>query len=327
MSPQVLGQALVGRVRLGREDQVGQLVLQSATSHGQTVPADLSCRVTITQIQTSPEQFSNPTRKTDRSPRRCRCHLVGTPQQMVETLLVPGVLELVVRGPAVVDHGAVIVEAQDGLGYRAASRRVDDVSRGLWPDQRMQPGRVSAHAPAGLIGYHPVGLTHGLADGLVDRLAAGGGPQDSVDAAAATERNPEKTLQAARDLAVRQPALLVEFDDGGLGIGSKLSGGGTQGVGRLQGMASLNATLALTALADVDVELAVNRLARDLNLELLSNVGFVQGAAAVGANVRQGGLMTLVNLVGRGWLAVGLGAIILAGLAAGLAGVDRKSVV
>ena len=83
----------------------------------------------------------------------------------------------------------------------------------------------------------------------------------------------------------------------------------------------MNATLTVTALADVNVELPVNGLARDLDLELLRNVGFVQGAAAVGANVRQGGLVRLVYLVERGWLAVRLGAIILAGLAARLAGV------
>ena len=101
------------------------------------------------------------------------------------------------------DHGAVVVKPQDGLGHGAAAGRVDDVSGSLGSDQRVQPGRVSAHSPAGLIGYHPVGLTHGLADGLVDRLAAAGGPQDGVDAAAATERNPEKARQTARDLAVR----------------------------------------------------------------------------------------------------------------------------
>jgi hypothetical protein len=39
-------------------------------------------------------------------------------------------------------------------------------------------------------------------------------------------------------------------------------------------MTSLNAASAVTALADVDVELAVDGLARDLNLELLSSVGF-----------------------------------------------------
>ena len=202
----------------------------------------------------------------------------------------------------------------------AAAGRVDDVSGGLRADQRVQPGGESAHPPAGLVGHHPVGLAHGLADGLVDRLAAGGGPQDGVDAAAATERDAEEALQAAGDLAVRQAALLVEFDDGGLGVGSQLGGGGAEGVGRLQGMAPLNPAAALAALADVDVELPVDGLARDLDLELLGDVGLVERAAAVGAGVGQGRLVDLVDLVGAGRLAVGLGAVVLAGLAAGLLG-------
>jgi hypothetical protein len=50
-------------------------------------------------------------------------------------------------------------------------------------------------------------------------------------------------------------------------------------------MASLNASAALPALAHMDVELPMNGLARDLDLELLGDVGFVDGAAAIGADV------------------------------------------
>jgi hypothetical protein len=85
-------------------------------------------------------------------------------------------------------------------------------------------------------------------------------------------------------------------------------------------VAPLNPTVALTTLADVDVELAVNGLARDLCLELLGDVGLVEGAAAVGADVGQGRLMDLVDLFGAGRLAMGLGAVVLAGLAARLLG-------
>jgi hypothetical protein len=85
-------------------------------------------------------------------------------------------------------------------------------------------------------------------------------------------------------------------------------------------MASLNPTVALTALADVDVELPVNGLARDLDLELLGDMGFVERAAAVGADAGQGRLVHLVDLLGAGWLAMGLGAVILARLAARLLG-------
>jgi hypothetical protein len=70
----------------------------------------------------------------------------------------------------------------------------------------------------------------------------------------------------------------------------------------------------------VDVELPVDGLARDLDLVLLGDVGLVQGAAAVGAGVGQVRLVDLVDLVGVGRPAVCLGAVALAGLAAGLLG-------
>src|SRR5262249_55679667 len=150
--------------------------------------------------------------------------------------------------------------------------------------------------------------------------AAGGGTEHRVDAAAPAERDAEEAAQAAGDLAVREPALLVEFDDGGLGIGPQLSSGGAEGVGRLQGGAPRDPTVALAGLADVEVELPVDGLARDLDLELLGGVGLVERTAAVGAAVRQRCLVDFIDLFGAGRLAVGLGAVILAGFAAGLLG-------
>src|SRR5215471_11854228 len=97
--------------------------------------------------------------------------------------------EPVVRRPAVVDHGAVVVEPEDGLGHGTTPGRVDDVSGSLGADHGVQPGGKSAHPPAGFIRHDPFGLANVLTDGLVDRLAAGGGPQDGVDAATATERD------------------------------------------------------------------------------------------------------------------------------------------
>jgi hypothetical protein len=85
-------------------------------------------------------------------------------------------------------------------------------------------------------------------------------------------------------------------------------------------MAPLNPTAALPAQADVDVELPVYGLARDLDLELLGDVGLVKRPAAIGAGIWQGRLVGLVDLVGGGWLTVGLGTVVRAGLAAGLLG-------
>jgi hypothetical protein len=79
MVPQMLCQCLVGRVRLGRENQLGQFVLQATADHRQAVPADLARCVTVTQIQAGPEQLSYTTRKTHCAPRRRRRHIVGTP--------------------------------------------------------------------------------------------------------------------------------------------------------------------------------------------------------------------------------------------------------
>jgi hypothetical protein len=85
-------------------------------------------------------------------------------------------------------------------------------------------------------------------------------------------------------------------------------------------VAALNPAVALTALTDVDVELAVDRFARDLDLKLLGDVGLVEWTTAVGAAVRQRCLVDLIDLFGAGRLAVGLGAIVLARLAARLLG-------
>jgi hypothetical protein len=82
-------------------------------------------------------------------------------------------------------------------------------------------------------------------------------------------------------------------------------------------MTSLNAVVALTASADMNVELAVNGLARDLNLELLGDVSLVERPAAVGASVWQGHLVGFIDLVGLRWLAAGFGAVIFAGPAPG----------
>ena len=50
-------------------------------------------------------------------------------------------------------------------------------------------------------------------------------------------------------------------------------------------MSPLNAAPALVAPADVDVELPVDGLARDLDLELLGDVGFVERTTTVGADL------------------------------------------
>jgi hypothetical protein len=85
-------------------------------------------------------------------------------------------------------------------------------------------------------------------------------------------------------------------------------------------MTPLHAAVALPASADMNVELAVNGLARDLDLELLGDVCLVERSAAVGASVWQRRIVGFIDLVGLRWLAVGFGAVIFAGPAPGLLG-------
>lgn len=106
-------------------------------------------------------------------------------------------------------------------------------------------------------------------------------------------------------------------------IGSPLGGSRAEGVGRLPGLMPLNAAVALMASADMNVELAVDGLARDLDPELLGDVSLVERPAAVGASVWQARLVGFIDLVGLRWRAVGFGAVIFAGPAPaslGLAG-------
>jgi hypothetical protein len=81
---------------------------------------------------------------------------------------------------------------------------------------------------------------------------------------------------------------------------------------------ALEALVAAAAAADMDVELAVDGAARDLDLILVGDVGLLDGPAASGAGFGQGRFVGFVDV--RGGLAMGLGAVVRAGLAAGLFG-------
>src|SRR5262249_15318219 len=131
---------------------------------------------------------------------------------------------------------------------------------------------------------------------------------------------PKRLSRQRVTLPCDRPACLLSSTTAAWASGPQLGGSGAEGVGGLQRMAPRNPTVAPTTLADVDGELAGNGRARDFDLELLGDAGFVEGAATVGAGVGQGGLVDLVDLLGAGRLSVGLGAIVFAGLAAGLLG-------
>src|SRR2546430_1507596 len=80
-------------------------------------------------------------------------------------------------------------------------------------------------------------------------------------------------------------------------------------------MPTLHAASALPTAADVNIELAINRPTRNLDLVLLCDVRLVPRPAAVGA-WGELHLVCLVDVLGR--LAMGFGTVVLAGLASGL---------
>jgi hypothetical protein len=79
-------------------------------------------------------------------------------------------------------------------------------------------------------------------------------------------------------------------------------------------MSALHATTAPSATADVNVELAMDRPARNLDLELLSDVRLFDITATVGAFVGQRRVVDFVDFLGR--FAMSLGAVVLARFAA-----------
>jgi hypothetical protein len=84
----------------------------------------------------------------------------------------------------------------------------------------------------------------------------------------------------------------------GLGVGADLAGGRSQGVGGLERVPALGPLAARRAVAYVDAELADQRLARDLGLELVGCAGLDQATAAVRTRIGQVRFVALRNLFG-----------------------------
>ena len=93
-------------------------------------------------------------------------------------------------------------------------------------------------------------------------------------------------------------------------------------VGSLQPMAAPHLMIAAGAAAHGNVELPIDRLAGNLDLVLLIDMGLHQTAAAARAFFRQRGWMDLINV--RRGLAKGVGAVVRAGLASGLLNTSQQ---
>ncbi len=103
----------------------------------------------------------------------------------------------------------------------------------------------------------------------------------------------------------------------GLSVRADLAGRRAQGVGRLERVPALGPLPARLTVPDVDTELADQRLAWDLGLELFGRAGLDEPAPAVRARVGEVGLVALGDLFGWGRRAVTVLAVDIARLAAG----------
>jgi hypothetical protein len=94
--------------------------------------------------------------------------------------------------------------------------------------------------------------------------------------------------------------------NGRLSVRPDLTGGGPQGIGRLQAMSGLNAFAAALAVSDVQVEATNDRPARNLGPVLFGGVIFCRRPAVVGTTSGKGTSITSSGgLVGIGRCALG----------------------
>ena len=150
----------------------------------------------IAQVQRFTEQLSDPTGKSlGTGPGRLQ--QLGTPtEQMLQTLLMASVLELVVGGPTIVNQETTVVQPEKAFGHGATAGGIDLIGGGIDSDHAMQPSAPAADTPAGLVGHGPRRLPDGGTNHLVYRFAALGGPQDSMHRATGGEADTEQVLQA-----------------------------------------------------------------------------------------------------------------------------------
>ena len=190
----------------------------------------------------------------------------------------------------------------------------DEESHGVLGHRGVHPGGEAADPPARFVGHDPRRLGDAMDDRVVVRQAPPGRPQHGLAGPAARQPDAEERVEQHADLAVREPGVLVEVDDGRLGVGAELAGAAPQRVGGLQRVPPPHPLAAAVAMADVNVEPAVDRLAGDLGLVLVFD-GVRHRRPAARAPPRERGLQDLIDH-GRD-RAEGLRAVALAGLAAG----------
>ena len=231
------------------------------------------------------------------------------------------VLEAVVGRVSIVGHAAGPVKADDVFESIGTASRVDSIQGSpVIADPGVEPDGVPSDAPAGFIGGDVAGVFELQGDLLVSGFESLGGSMDDLCGGAAREVDAEAAFEDVGDFAVGQAGLLVEINDGGLGVGADLASSGAGGVGGLEGVSAAAGVAALLAFAAVDGEFSPQRFVADFLLEEGVGVSFLDGAIALGAEVGQRGLQGFVDFIFGRREPMAVGAVFFVGLTAWLFG-------
>ena len=135
-----------------------------------------------------------------------------------------GAVKAVIGGEAVVNHPAGVVRGNEPPGGVKAALGTDQIDRGVGGHQPEHPSAQPADPPAGFVGHQPRGRRHGGDDVLEERLGPAGGPQDGLAGGRRGEIDAVRRAEVIGDLAEAVGPVLVELDDGRLGLGPQLAG-------------------------------------------------------------------------------------------------------
>ena len=200
----------------------------------------------------------------------------------------------------------------------------DDVAGGVVTNPGVEPGGVPSDTPPRFVGGDLVRGSQPVLDLGVSGSQPSAGAQHDLGTGPARQGDAEEAVEDGGDFAVGQAGVLVEYDDGGLGIRSDLAGGGAAGVAGLERVTTVAGLATVAATATVDVELSDDRPARDIRLILVDDVAFVEAAATTGTAIGQSGFVDFVDLLRGGRQALAVGAVLFAGLAARFPGLCRR---
>src|SRR5690606_33274395 len=192
-----------------------------------------------------------------------------------------GGFEAIVRRPAISAEEARVIGTENRFDDIETPARLDHVERGARAHEGPEPLGVPADFPAGLVRIDEATRSHELVDPLVERLGFASHTQERAPERRAVHRQSEGVAEEPRDLAVRGAECLVEVDCEGNCRRPDLVRRGSESVGDLLRVTSLDATATSAALGNVDVELSDRGLdLRDLGEELLFDAMVLELLAA-----------------------------------------------